>query len=356
MTNLIKTTSNPTVDASAPSLRAPSPVVTALRELVLLPVIAIVVVIGAVVTPSFFTLNNVVNNVFVTAGALGLLVLAESIILICGHIDLSLESTVGLAPMVGAYLVVPAAIGGSGAELPPAVGLVIMFAVGATVGLINGILVGVLKLNAFMVTLAMLILVAGLTLGISGGTTMTGLPELYTFLGSTAIAGISIQVWILVIAFIAAGFFMRYISTGRKIYATGGNLTAARSAGIKTTRLTVGVFIVGSLIAVFAGLLLTSRIASVTANQGSGMIFTVFAAAVIGGISLDGGKGSMIGAFTGVILLSLIQNILTLSSVPSYWINSVYGLIILAALLIGQAPKLRAQLGRLRTISQKDAS
>ena len=328
-----------------------APGFSALRELVLLPVIGIVLIIGALITPSFFTVNNLLNNVLVTGATLGLLVLAESIILICGYFDLSLQSTVGLAPMLGGMLVVPAISGGFGLQLPPWVGLVAMFVVGALVGLVNGLLVGVLKLNAFMVTLATSILVAGLTLGISGGTTLTGLPDLYTLLGTTAILGVSIQVWILMIAFILAGLFMKYVSTGRKIYATGGNLIAARSAGIKTTRLTVLVFVFGSLVAVFAGLLLSSRIASVTANQGDGIIFTVFAAAVIGGISLDGGKGSMIGAFTGVVLLSLIQNILTLSSVPSYWINSVYGLIILAALLIGQVPKLRGALNRRNSAS-----
>jgi simple sugar transport system permease protein len=129
---------------------------------------------------------------------------------------------------------------------------------------------------------------------------------------------------------------MRHHPTGRRIYAMGGNPAAARAAGVNTLRLTIGVFVAGAVISALAGLMLTGRIASVTSNQGDGMIFTVFAAAVIGGISLNGGRGTMIGAFTGVILLGIIQNILTLSNVPSFWINAVYGAIILGALLFGQ--------------------
>jgi simple sugar transport system permease protein len=115
----------------------------------------------------------------------------------------------------------------------------------------------------------------------------------------------------------------------------GGNREAARAAGIKTTKLTIGIIIFGSLLAAIAGLMLTGRIASVTANQGDNLIFTVFAAAVIGGINLNGGRGNLIGAGLGVLLLGIIQNILTLSNVPSFWINAVYGGIILGALLVG---------------------
>ena len=166
---------------------------------------------------------------------------------------------------------------------------------------------------------------------------------LFRVLGSAKLLGISVQVWIVVIAFILAAVFMRHHPTGRRIYAMGGNPAAARAAGVNTLRLTIGVFVVGALIAGVAGLMLTGRIASVTANQGDGMIFTVFAAAVIGGISLNGGRGTMLGAATGVLLLGIIQNILTLSNVPSFWINAVYGVIILGALVFGQLTSKRGK-------------
>jgi len=306
-----------------------------LRELVLLPVIALVVVLGSVLTPNFLTVNNILNNVLVTSAVLGMVVIAESLILISGYFDLSLESVVGLAPAFAVWLVLPAAAGGIGLELNPIIAIVAMFVISVAVGLVNGFLIAKLRLNAFMVTLAMLILLRGLVLGISGGRTFSGLPDEFRWLGSTFILGVSVQVWILAIAFVVAAIFMRNHPTGRRIYAMGGNEDAAEAAGINTKRLTIGLFVAGAVIAAIAGLMLTSRIASVTASQGDGMIFTVFAAAVIGGISLNGGKGTVIGALTGVLLLGLIQNILTLTNVPSFWIDAIYGLIILAALVFG---------------------
>ena len=304
------------------------------RELALLPAILAVFILGTILSPNFLTVNNLVNNVLVTSAVLGMLVLAEAVILISGYFDLSLESTVGLAPMVAVWLVLPAAAGGSGWGWSPWAAIAVMFVVAGAVGLFNGLVVAALHLNAFIVTLAMLILMRGLTVGIAGGETLSGLPQEFMFLGSSRPLGVSIQVWIFVVVFALAAVFMRNHPIGRRIFALGGNKDAAAAAGIKTTRLTVGVFVFGSLIAAFAGLMLTGRIASVASNQGDGMIFTVFAAAVIGGISLDGGKGSIFGALSGVILLGLIQNLLVLSSVPSYWIQAVYGLIILSALII----------------------
>jgi simple sugar transport system permease protein len=306
-----------------------------LRELVLLPVIVLVVVLGSVLTPNFLTANNIFNNVLVSSAVLGMVVIAESLILISGYFDLSLESVVGLAPAFAVWLTLPAVAGGLGLQLPPILAILLMFVLSIAIGLFNGFLIAKLRLNAFMVTLAMLILLRGLVLGISGGRTFSGLPAEFRWLGSTFIAGISVQVWILVVAFALAALFMRRHPTGRRIYALGGNEDAALAAGVNTRRLTIGLFVAGAMIAAFAGLMLTSRIASVTASQGDGMIFTVFAAAVIGGISLNGGKGTILGALTGVILLGLIQNILTLTNVPSFWIDAIYGLIILAALIFG---------------------
>ncbi|KAA9164515.1 ABC transporter permease [Amycolatopsis acidicola] len=292
-------------------------------------------IIGAIVNPEFLTLANIFNNVLVTSAVLGLLVLAESLVLIGGQFDLSLESIVGLAPVIAVLVVAPASNGGLGLQLAPILGVLVAFVVSAAIGLFNGTMVAKLSLNAFIVTLAMQILLRGLSLGLSGGKTFSSLPPLFTFLGDTFFLGISAQVWLLLIAYLVAGLFLRFHATGRKIFAMGGNADAARAAGVHTARLTMGLFVTAGLLSGLAGLMLTSRIASVTADQGSGMIFTVFAAAVIGGISLDGGRGSMFGAFTGVLLLGIIQNILVLSSVPSFWINAIYGVIILAALIVG---------------------
>jgi simple sugar transport system permease protein len=308
-----------------------------MRDLALVPVIIVVFILGAVLVPYFATADNIINNVLSTSAVLGIVVIAESIILLGGYFDLSMQSVVGLAPMMAVWLVAPSVDGGSGADLPGWTALVTVLAVGAVVGVINGYLVGKLRLNAFIVTLAMLILLQGFTLGISRGQTFSNLPASIGFIGNTRLLGVPLDVWILIIAFAAAAVFMRYTPTGRRIYAMGGKEQAAKAAGVRTLRLTIGLFVFGGLMAGFAGVLLSTRIASVTASQGSNLIFTVFAAAVIGGISLDGGKGSIIGAFTGVLLLGMINNILVLSDVPSFWIDATYGAIILGALLIGSA-------------------
>jgi simple sugar transport system permease protein len=152
-----------------------------------------------------------------------------------------------------------------------------------------------------------------------------------------------VSIWIAGFLFLIAALFMRYHRIGRAIYAIGGNAEAARVAGIPVDRITMGVYITGGFLAALAGVMLTGRIASVVSSQGQNMIFYVFAASVIGGISLNGGQGRIVGALTGVILLGLLQNVLTLSQVAAFWIDAAYGAIILIALIItrltGEAPR-----------------
>ncbi len=314
-----------------------------LRELVLVPVIAVVMVIGSFVSSSFLMPENLLN-ILQQSSELSILVIAQSLILICGKFDLSLESTVGIAPMFAAWLMISdVSLGGSGVGISGYAGIAVVLATGLLIGLINGLLVVKLRLNAFITTLAMLILLRGVTLGITNGQTLFDLPEPFLYLGNAKWAGIPASIWIAGLLFLFFGLMMRYHRIGRAIYAIGGNPEAARVAGIPVERITLGVFVVGSLLAALAGLLLTGRIASVVSSQGQNMIFYVFAASVIGGISLNGGQGRLIGALTGVLLLGLLQNVLTLSQVAAFWIDACYGAIILLALIItrlsGETPR-----------------
>lgn len=314
-----------------------------LRQLALIPIIVLVLLVGAAVNSAFLTPTNLVENVLTTSAVLGMLVIAEALILIGGNFDLSLQSMVGFGPMLLAVLITGSDTQ-SGISLALAIPITLLAVL--LIGLANGLMIARLRLNAFIVTLAMLILVQGFTLGLSGGQTFSGLPRVMTFLGDARILGIPIQAVILVVAFAVARFFMKRTVTGRYVYAMGGNAEAARAAGVPVFRLTVGSFVAGSVLAALAGFMLTGRIASVTASQGEGIIFTVFAAAVIGGISLEGGRGAMVGAGLGVILLGLIQNLLILSDVPSFWINAAYGAIIIGALLVGWLSSRNDQTGR----------
>jgi simple sugar transport system permease protein len=322
----------------------------ALRRLPVLPAVIIAVVVGSQVDGAFLTPSNILSNVLGASAVLAVLTVAMSLVIIGGEFDLSIQSIVAFAPMLALWLVVPLAAGGAGAELNSGVGLLVLFGAGALIGALNGLLVAKLKLNSFIVTLAMLILIQGMTLGISGGETLTNLPKVFTYLGSNSYLGVPAEVWVAIVVFVAAGLFMRYTVTGRQIYAMGGNRDAARAAGIRIERLTMGLFIASGMLASLAGLLMTARIASVTANQGNNILFTVVAAAVIGGIDLNGGRGRIIGVATGVVLLGLIQNILLLSDVPSFWVNAIYGVIIILALVIGSLAQgsLSARLVRVR--------
>jgi ribose/xylose/arabinose/galactoside ABC-type transport system permease subunit len=299
-----------------------------LRSWALVPVIGVLMVIGTLVDPVFLSPENLVN-VLQQQTELALVVLALSLTLIAGKIDLSLESTVGFAPALAVTMVAGLGIG-------DVLVVPLALAIGAVVGAVNGLLIMRLGLNAFIVTLGMLIVLRGLQIGITGGQSIFDLPESISVLGGNSFIGLPISIWICVAAFAVGIVVLHYFRHGRAVYAVGGNAEAARAAGVRTDRTVWVVFVLGSVLAALAGVLFAGRLGSIAASQGQGMIFTVFAAAVIGGISLAGGRGSLFGALTGVIALGLIQNILTLAGISGEWFGAIYGAIILAALMISR--------------------
>jgi simple sugar transport system permease protein len=323
--------------AAAPSLvlRPQSLKAFRLRDLALLPALILLVIIGAVVSPVFLNAANIIT-ILTSSAALALVVLAESLIVITGKFDLSLESTAGFAPAIGAMLVLPAANFGFGVEVPTAIGLLAVVVIGGLVGFLNGFMVVGLRLNAFIVTLAMLIILRGMLVGATSGRTLFDLPDAFYALMTVTLIGLPLSVWLAALAFLLAGFVLRYHRLGRALYAIGGNPEAARAAGIRVERVTWAVYVLAGILAAVGGLVITGYVGAISANQGNGMIFTVFAAAVIGGISLDGGKGTMFGALTGVLLLGVVQNLLTLAQVPSFWIQAIYGAIILGSLMVAR--------------------
>lgn len=318
---------------AAPRQRA---MLLGLRELTLIPAIVLAVVIGAFASNAFLTTDNFLN-ILQQSSELSVVVIAETLVLLAGRFDLSLESVVGLAPMLGAWLIIKdVEIGGSGIGLDWRLSILVVLVVGALVGFVNGFLIVRLRLNAFIVTLAMLILLRGAQLGITSGKTLFDLPDGYLYFGSGKWLGIPVSIWLAAILYVVFGLFLRFHRLGRALYAIGGNAEAARAAGIRVDRVLWGCFIVAGMLASLAGLMLTGRIASVVPSQGQNMIFYVFAAAVIGGISLNGGKGRLLGALTGVLLLGILQNVLTLAEIPAFWIDAVYGAIILVALVLSR--------------------
>ena len=267
---------------------------------------------------------------------LGLVVLAETLILVAGRFDLSLESTVGLAPALG--LLVP-----HWAHLPMWTAVPVCLLAGLVIGAFNGVLIVGFRLSAFVLTLGMLIILRGLQIGLTGGKSLFDIPPSFSYLGAASWGIWPLSIYLLLAAYAVGIVALGFVRQGRSLYAIGGNVDAAKAAGIRTDRVVWFVYAIGGLLAALAGLLLVGRLGSVAASQGQGMIFTVFAAAVIGGVSLEGGKGTVFGAFTGVLVLGLINNILLLAGVPAQWTQAINGLIIILALVLARLTSGKAQ-------------
>jgi ribose/xylose/arabinose/galactoside ABC-type transport system permease subunit len=300
-----------------------------------------VVVLFSLLSDRFLTTTNIFN-ILIHAAVLGIAVIGLSFTLLTGNFDLSIESTIGFTALLGAWLAAPAGgiAHGSGWNINPFVAALIMLLVGLGIGWINGNLITRAKMNNFIVTLAMLIVLRGIMLGFTQGETIAKLPAGFKALGHDKVGPIPISVIALILTFIIAHVVTTYRRFGRDLYAIGGNPDAALAAGVDPNRRVRHVYLISGFLAAVAGWMLAGRLGVVVAGLGEGMIFEVFAAAVIGGISLQGGRGTLIGAFGGVLLLSAIDSGLNLMRVSSFWIQTVRGLVILVAMFI-DAQKVR---------------
>ncbi len=304
------------------------------QGLAIWPAIAVLCVVGASISDAFLSQRNILN-MLEQATVLAVLSAAMLLVLLVGKFDLSIESTAAFAPMLAVRMVVAAPVG-FGVGLSPALGLLATFVIGGAIGLVNGFLVVKLKLNAFITTLAALILLRGATLGISSGKTISNPPAAMTYLGSAEWGGVPVSVIVSALLLAAISLFLKYHRVGRNLYAIGGNRHAARAAGIKVDRTIMGVFVVAGVLAALAGLILSGRIGSVVADQAQNDVFDVFAALAIGAVSLNGGRGTVRGAVAGVLFLSILANILVLAEVPSFWVDMSRGAIIVVALIFSR--------------------
>ena len=300
-----------------------------------------VFIISSIFIPRFMTERNVLN-LLEHASVLGIMVVGQSLCFFSGNFDLSAESTLGLTALVGAWLITAegAPSFGSGLEMNLALVLLIMFSIGILIGFLNGLLITRLKMNNFIVTLSGLIIYRGLTLAVNSGKTISQINPSFLVLGQTKIGPVPISIIIMVTFFLLAYLLTRHTQFGRDVYAVGGNKDAALASGINADRRIRQVYILSGIIAAFAGWMYVGRLGSATASMGQGMIFEVNAAAVIGGISLFGGRGNIIGALGGVILLSSINSSLTLLQTSPFLIDAIRGAIIIIAMVI-DAQKLK---------------
>ena len=224
---------------------------------------------------------------------------------------------------------------GSGWQLPPALVILLMLGMGAGVGCINSFFIIKLRVNAFIVTLAMLLALRGFTYVFTNANTMYDLPPSFAALGGYSIGGLlPVSVILFLGLFVVSQFVLSYTAFGRDLYAIGGNREAAFAAGIRVDRRTLTAFVLSGMLGALAAWVLAGRLQAVTINLGQGMVFEVFAAAVIGGVSLSGGKGTMMGPLGGVLLLGVITTGLSVMPISSFWVDAVRGVLILAAVVL----------------------
>ena len=298
-------------------------------------------------SPVFLTSVNI-TNILSAAAVLGILVVGQTYVLITGNFDLSSESTLGLTALIGMLLIVPATppYWGGGLLINPYISIIAILLLGSAIGYLVGVLITIGKMNNFIVTLAMLLILRGLMMAFTEGKPISGLnfqpAEVYFWLGHEALFDIPdfVKLPVAVVAtalvFGISHIILNHRRFGRELYAIGGNKAAAIASGIDADRRIREVYVISGFLAAFAGWMLAGRVGSIQVNLGEGYIFTVMAAAVIGGISLQGGRGTMLGALGGVLLLSTIDRGLNLMRVSVFWVKVIQGFIIMLAMFIDE--------------------
>lgn len=296
---------------------------TALNPGLVLATIVVFIVLS-VVSPYFLTTTNLLN-VAKALVIVGIAAVGETIVIIAGGFDLSIGSTMAAAGMLAAYLLDSGF--GVAAAFCAAIGL------GMSIGATNGVLISYFRINPLIATLAMLAIIRGLAFVISNGREIVITNQTWLNLGTGKIAGIPYIVLVLVLVYLLFLLLLPRSTFGRYIYAIGSNARAARLAGISTQRWRLLIYITCGATAALAGLMLAARTGNARPAAAMGFELDVITAVILGGASLKGGRGTLLGTAIGLILLFMINNGLTLAQVPSFWQQVVKGGILLAAVL-----------------------
>jgi ribose transport system permease protein len=247
-------------------------------------------------------------------------------VMIIGGFDLSVGSTLAFTGVVTGLALT--------AGIPAPLAVIIGLLAALSVGLTNGLLVAKLGINAFIATLGMMLTVRGLLLVLAQGKTVLNLPTDFTVIGQGTLFGVQYPIYIMLVVVIAGDLLMRNSKFFRQNYYVGGNERAARLSGMNVDRIKIVNFCIVALLAGLAGLLLTARFGAASVTVGSGTELRVITAAIIGGASLNGGEGTVLGAFLGAMFMAVLANALNLLGVDVYWQNLVTGLILIIAVVI----------------------
>ena len=300
---------------------------TLLKNRELSAFLAIVVLFAGLVAlnPAYFSLQTLAM-IFASAQILCLLALGATLVMLTRNIDVSVGSTVGLSAIAAGVAL------NSGYGLMTAIAFAL--AIGALAGAFNGLLVVGLRIPAIVATLGTLGLYRGVMLLWTGGKWMEGLPNSLKALSEPAFIGISPLGWLVLALLLAGGWILSRTAFGRDFYAVGDNLAAARQLGVAVNRTRMLAFTLNGMLAACAGIVFAAQIGFVPNQTGSGLEMKAIAACVLGGISLLGGTGTLLGAFLGAFFLTQIDTVLVLFRLPAWWNDFIAGLVLLGVLVL----------------------
>ncbi len=293
--------------------------------------IALLVLIAVVsfLNPNFFVLDNLLNILRQTS-VNAIIAVGMTLVILTAGIDLSVGSVLALCGAVAATMV--------GLELPVYVVIPAALALGAALGGISGVIIAKGKVQAFIATLVTMTLLRGATLVYTDGrpvsTGFSDAADSFAWLGTGYLFGIPVPIWLMALVFIAAWYMLNHTRMGRYIYALGGNEAATRLSGINVDRVKIAVYALCGLLAALAGLIVTSRLSSAQPTAGTGYELDAIAAVVLGGTSLAGGKGRIMGTLIGALIIGFLNNALNLLDVSSYYQMIAKAVVILLAVLV----------------------
>jgi ribose/xylose/arabinose/galactoside ABC-type transport system permease subunit len=296
------------------------------REIGALIPLAIILVAASLSNPAFISLSNILNMIRATSYLF--IVGVGMTFVLCGRgLDLSVGSQFGLSGIVLGMLMVWWGV-------PVWASIPIALLAGAAAGAVNGMLITVLRIPPFIATLATYSSYRGILTGITKAAPIGPMPPAYRAFGAGEFLGIAYASWCIVVLLLVATFVLRKMKYGRYVLAMGGNEESTRLAGVNTRRLTFSLYVVSGVLASVAGIFFNSRFSSAQTVTGTGMEFQAIAACIIGGVSLFGGSGSIVGTLIGCIFLTVIENGMIMAHISAYWQQAVVGLIIVVAIVI----------------------
>lgn len=299
-----------------------------MSELTTVIALIILMAVFTIINSNFLTANNLLNLLLqVTSNAL--IAFGMTFVILTGGIDLSVGSILALSSALTAGLL--------GSGMPVTLAILISLILGCILGMMNGLLISYGKLAPFIVTLATMTIFRGATLVYTNGNPITkGLSDtfLFQFLGQGYIVGIPFPVIIMFIVFIVLYVLLHKTAFGKSVYAIGGNEKAAYISGVKLNKVKIIIYSISGIMASISGLIITSRLSSAQPTAGASYEMDAIAAVVLGGTSLSGGKGRILGTLIGALIIGVLNNGLNIIGVSAFWQQVVKGVVILIAVLI----------------------